>query len=480
MKSRNRNRQVAFISLVATAALLFVVTAPTRADLNTSVFNAGNGETWNDPTNPYYDASWMDWEDMKASVTVQGDIPNRAADDAFGQGSKEDNPTVTVTDGSIPPNKSDLTNFYFATQRVESETTWAHTYLYLAWTRTNVLGSANMDFELNQVPPDLSQTGTVTLQRTAGDMLITYDFDKGGNYPSVAALFWVTTGTTGRCYAANRLPCWGDRIPLLAGGTEYESDYAEAGINQQAFFDNVRTLNAPGSSDGAARPALTFGELAIDLSLVLPSAFGENPTKCTGLSSVFLKSRSSSSFTAELKDFIAPQAISFSNCGAVKVVKTGKDASVAGGTKPLAGAQFRLTRHLDGAVIDTKTTGVDGTICFDNILLNTDRGFLVTEIAAPTGYADSTSQQVTVESGTSCSGTGTAAATTLNFVNDPLTTITVSTVSLAGAGVTASTVQCVKDSTAGTETGETTTSTTPHTTIALKPGAYVCTVVIDP
>ena len=68
----------------------------------------------------------------------------------------------------------------------------------------------------------------------------------------------------------------------------------------------------------------------------------------------------------------------------------------------------------------------------------------------------------------------------LNFVNDPLTTITVSTVSLAGAGVTASTVQCVKDSTAGTETGETTTSTTPHTTIALKPGAYVCTVVIDP
>ena len=480
MERRTIHERRLAIGIGIVGALIFAVISPTRADLNTNSFNSANGETWNDPQNSYYDESWIDWEDNKGSVTVKSDIANRAIDDAFGQGTKEDNPLVTITDGSVPPNKSDLTNFYFATQRVESETTYAHTYLYLAWTRTNVLGSANMDFELNQVPPDLTKPGTQTLQRTAGDMLITYDFDKGGTYPSIAALFWVTAGSSNRCYAANRLPCWGDRIVLLNDGEEYESEYAEGAINQTAFFDNVNTLNEPGSTDGVPRAAFTFGELAIDLSLVLPDAFGENPTKCSGLSSVFLKSRSSSSFTAEIKDFIAPHLVSFSNCGAVKVVKTGKDASATGGTRPLSGAQFRLVRTADGAVIDTKTTGADGTICFDNVLLNTENQFTVAEIASPTGYADSAAQQVTVEAGTSCAGNGESAPAILNFVDDPLTTITVSTTPLAGAGVTKSTVQCVKTSTAGTDTGETTTSTTPRTTIALKPGTYDCTVVIDP
>jgi hypothetical protein len=54
-----------------------------------------------------------------------------------------------------------------------------HDYLYLYWERTNTLGSANMDFEFNQ-----SQTPSAngkTPVRTAGDILITFDFGSGGN-----------------------------------------------------------------------------------------------------------------------------------------------------------------------------------------------------------------------------------------------------------------------------------------------------------
>ena len=95
---------------------------------------------------------------------------------------------MSVGLGSIPPNKSDLTNFYIASeQRDTTETDYAHTFLYLAWTRTNALGSANMDFELNQVQPNLSAAGSTTISRTAGDVLITYDFDRGGKSPSIAA-----------------------------------------------------------------------------------------------------------------------------------------------------------------------------------------------------------------------------------------------------------------------------------------------------
>ena len=482
-----RRRSFLWVTAVAIAVgLLFAITSPGRADLAENEFNSGNGETWNDPNSAsqYYTEGWRDWEDIKNLVTVKSDIADRATDDSFGQGTKEDNSTVSVGLGSIPPNKSDLTNFYIASeQRDTTETDYAHTFLYLAWTRTNALGSANMDFELNQVQPNLSAAGSTTISRTAGDVLITYDFDRGGKSPSIAALFWVTSGTASRCYAGNRLPCWGDRMVLLdANAGLQESEVAEGGIAQGAFYDNVLTANAQGSDAGTYRAALTFGEMAVDLSVVLPNAFGQNPTKCSGISSIFLKSRSSSSFTAELKDFIAPQTVSFSNCGAVKVVKQGKDktATETEFVRNLQGATFRLTHDATANVIDTKTTDSTGSVCFDNILLNTERVFTVTELSAPTGYADSPPQQVTVEPGTSCSGTGAGAPAVLTFVDEPLTTITVGTTSLAGAGVTTSSVQCSKNAGPGTDTGETTAVAAPHTTIALQPGTYTCTVVIDP
>jgi hypothetical protein len=93
----------------------------------------------------------------------------------------------------------------------------------------------------------------------------------------------------------------------------------------------------------------------------------------------------------------------------------------------------------------------------------------VTE-TVPTGYrADSTNPQIIAVGSNSTCGSGTETPAT--FHNTPLTTITVSTNSLAGAGVTESTVQC---------TGEGSPSATPHTTGSLPPGNYTCTVIIDP
>ena len=55
----------------------------------------------------------------------------------------------------------------------------AHNYLYLAWERLVNIGNANLDFEINQNATagfTGTTTGPVTLNRTAGDMLVTYDF----------------------------------------------------------------------------------------------------------------------------------------------------------------------------------------------------------------------------------------------------------------------------------------------------------------
>src|SRR5580765_8191444 len=70
------------------------------------------------------------------------------------------------------------------------------------------------------------------------------------------------------------------------------------------------------NADGlGALSARTFGEASINLATVF------DPSKCTSFGSAYLKSRSSDSFTAAMKDFIAPLSVNISNCGSVIVRK---------------------------------------------------------------------------------------------------------------------------------------------------------------
>jgi hypothetical protein len=64
-------------------------------------------------------------------------------------------------------------------------------------------------------------------------------------------------------------------------------------------------------------PRLTFGEAAVNLTAagVFPSG------TCEAFGSAFLKSRSSASFPAEVKDFVAPQPVNISNCGTIVIKK---------------------------------------------------------------------------------------------------------------------------------------------------------------
>ena len=150
--------------------------------------------------------------------------------------------------------------------------------------------------------------------------------------------------------------------------------------------------------------------------------------------------------------------------GAIKISKTAKNKNLtppAVGDPPQSGVVFSVSGHTG-----TVTTGVDGTACVDGLSFG---NHTVTE-TVPTGYqVDGTNPRtIDVETNAIC-GSGNETAAT--FHNTPLTTITVSTNSLAGAGVTQSQVKCA---------AETTLVDTPHTTTGLVPGTYMCTVVIDP
>src|SRR5713101_9177563 len=222
--------------------------------LSGSTFAGGDGNLLTSPTT----FGTTDWQNAPAPLAAGIDVASGSSDNSFGQGTKADNPNVTVVTGSIPPNKSDLIRFYEA-----SEFASGSNFLYLAWERTNVLGNANMDFEISQNATagfNGSTTGPVTLNRTAGDLLVTYDFANGGGRPILGLLTWLTAAagnTASQCFSSSTLPCWGKQQTLNG------SDSIGAVNNLNSVTD---PLFATSRNYINPVPALQFGETAIDLT----------------------------------------------------------------------------------------------------------------------------------------------------------------------------------------------------------------------
>ncbi len=306
---------VVFTMLLATAGTAF-------ANLAGSTFEGNDGNL------VVNTAGNTDWSNV-AGLHTGIDNPSGSTDNAFGQGTKEDQPAVTIVDGSIPPNKNDLTRFYEASELAAN----GHIYLYLGWERLVNIGNANLDFEINQKPTSGwtgSTTGTITINRTAGDLLVTYDFGGSGT-PTLGLNTWLTAAagnTVSQCFSANTLPCWGLHVAL--NGSD-----SEGAVNTAPVTDPF--LPAASNPLGVG----LFGEAAIDLT----SAGVFQPGVCEAFGSTFVKSRSSSSFTAEIKDFIAPVAVNISNCGSItirKVTQNG-DSSFAYGTTGSGLSSFSLS-----------------------------------------------------------------------------------------------------------------------------------------
>lgn len=232
-----------------------------------------------------------DWESLNDARKVSAaiDLDPGKQDDSFGKGAKEDTMEPAIVAGSIPKNKSDLMRFYVADERVENE----H-FLYLAWVRTNTLGTANMDFEFNQLN-EMSPNGQTPIRKD-GDMLVTFDM---GSVIRLGLSRWTDTGT---CESSSSAPCWGPITDLS------DALHAEGAVNTESTWDPI---------EGVTLAPLTFGEAAINLT----TAGVFNSSECTNFGSAYLKSRSSDSFTAALKDFIAPQKVEVTNCGNIIVNK---------------------------------------------------------------------------------------------------------------------------------------------------------------
>jgi hypothetical protein len=350
---RRRGRPFAYaVALTALSGALVFVIAAAPANLPGSNFEIDDGNLRVDGAAPA-----LDWANVNEQRKT--DLASGAGDDSFGQGSKEDTPVPTVVDGSIPNNKSDLLTF-----GVYLEENADGRFLNMFWHRVQEpSGTTNMDFEFNKSSV-LSANG-ITPVRTSGDVLIQYDLSRGGTSPTLYASRWIDGSegaTAADCEASNSLPCWGEKVDLTAAGV------ATGSINTTAI---------PASeSDGlGAISPRTFGEAQVDLTALI----GPSPG-CAIFGSAYLKSRSSDSFNAELKDFIAPMTLNIDQCASVVIRKVTDPASDP------AVVQFGYTKAFttESATDPTFTLGHGQSKAYTDVLFGS--GYTVVENSLPAGW----------------------------------------------------------------------------------------------
>jgi hypothetical protein len=234
------------------------------------------------------------------------DAQATTSDTGFAGGTKQDNDCASVGTAKAP-NKDDLKRIYVA-----SNTVGGDVFLELGWVRipqNTTSPSAHIGFEFNQGDTACPAGSDGLVRRTAGDMLIVYDFEGGAtDTPVITLRRWVTTGTCE--VGSSSPPCWGPATNLTDLG------FAEAKVNT---FGSVSDAIAP------PPPALPqtlgtseFGEAGINLT----DAGVFSSDVCTAFGKTYAVSRSSgNSGTAQMKDLVGPGNINITNCGNVIIHK---------------------------------------------------------------------------------------------------------------------------------------------------------------
>ena len=295
----------------------------------------------------------LDWANV--SDDRQTDKVNGTGDNSYAGGVKEDTVCPAETVDSIPPNKSDLLSFQVYRELPTAQ--GPQGYLNLAWSRVSEpSGTTLMDFEFNQSGAKCASGPNV--QRTTGDLLIEYAIDQGGSRADITGRIW--NGSA-----------WGPSTDLdVPSATCGGQPCATGTINSSP----IPFADSDGLITSGSKQPRTFGEAQIDLRFLF------QPNKCSSIGSAMLKSRSSDSFTSQLKDFVSPVPVNITNCGKV-IIRKQTDPQM-GSSSP----DFGYTKAFgtDPSTSNTFSLKDDGVQTFNNVLFGS--GYTVDETTIPGGW----------------------------------------------------------------------------------------------
>lgn len=240
-----------------------------------------NGNAAKDASGMRFRASW----DADPNWGNQGD----GVDSVFASGNKNSD-LIGVGDspwtwdmGGGGPQKNDITNTYFHT-RVDPIT--GDRWVFVAAETRSINGDSHVDFEFNQA--GVAQVGTTGGQlvglgpdggRTVNDFLITIDFEKGGENPVATVRFW-----NGSSFELASLP----------GAVFSATNFVDIPHGSEGTWKHF-------TDDGAETDVLTRLQLVEGGANL--TALGIDVDPCSTDATFMVKTRSSSSWTSDLKDY---------------------------------------------------------------------------------------------------------------------------------------------------------------------------------
>jgi carbonic anhydrase len=251
-----------------------------------------------------------DWLDSSAGgsggiVNENGTVrtpasgPVYLSNDLFGNGSGDD-----VFSGSVKADQNPNTMTWDSAGNNQGKTDLNRVYVHIshdtagdAWVtasadRGSTSGAAYVDFELNQVPVIKNANGTfssagVNGGRTANDMLITAEYSGNGT-PTLKLFKWE-----------------------LSGGSYVWVDHSnDTSIQGKAFAaSNSATLSLPYTSFGSGTyTAGQFVEMSVNVSALVAAG---NSCAGIGVSTVWVRTKTANSTSANMADFATPISVSF-------------------------------------------------------------------------------------------------------------------------------------------------------------------------
>jgi hypothetical protein len=281
---------VAFcVAALAVAPASATELPPTPDPLPGSSFQGGDGDQ--DDASPL-----VDWQELQAAGAVEHSPDPNAQDNAFKGGSKENEPgdwDFSAEAGGVNPGKANIRDAWSAVRQPDG-----NTFLYLGFTREEEDGTTFLTFELN-TDGRLWDNGRARVPcRRTGDVLISYEAQ--GNSVDVVIQRWVTLSTdpTTGCAETGRL----DEYTRFAPNVN-----AQGAINDAAIASRL-----PGAYGGTI-PEARFGEAALDLARLLAEGLGDD---CLSFRSVWMHSRSSTSESSNMQDYVAPRPLAVRTCSA--------------------------------------------------------------------------------------------------------------------------------------------------------------------
>jgi len=352
----------------------------------------------------------IDWKSnpFPAALTTFTDGTG-STDDAFGQGSKEnDQSTWSCITGSAPA-KDDLVNEISinGAPPVAGEIAFRFSpvsgvqkqFLYADWSRLSNNGDAHIDYEFNQADPSTNPVPSCPQLplRTPGDFVISFDTQFGGAIINVSAFTW--NGTT----------------------------FAPLSLGSQGTLWDAAVNAAPSITGLTVTGTNLFGELALNVS----DTIGTIP--CNKVLFVSMKTRSSTSLSAALQDRTKVKPVNFT--------VTNPAGANANGSAFAASIQDALLGISETLPTATPVTCTQGVCSSQSGVGSTSNSNQVLNVAVPPpGGGDlqanvlSASSASTVDSTTNtATDTGVAETAGVNIVSGLVTADTVRGVATAQA-----------------------------------------------